>query len=362
MSTYGKNIVINLFGESHGKAIGITINNLPAGIEIDFNQINDELLKRRPKSTLSTPRQEQDLYEVLSGLYNGKTTGTPLTFAIYNKDTRSKDYTPEILRPSHADYTAHIKHKGYQDYRGGGHFSGRITAPIMILGSIAKQILSKKGIVVGGHILSIKDDSEKSFLETNPTKEMLETLIQSDFPTLDSKSIQLFQDTIQAARLNKDSVGGVVEICVLGLSPGYGDPFFDSIESTLSHLLFSVPAVKGVSFGKGFDITTLYGSQANDPITLENGSIKTKTNNSGGIQGGISNGMPVIFKVAIKPTASIAKEQDTINISTMEKVKINLKGRHDPCIVHRAIHVINAITAYGILESIVRKEGTEWIK
>lgn len=362
MSTFGKNIVVNLFGESHGKAIGITINNLPAGIEIDFNRIDNELLKRRPKSTLSTPRQEQDLYDVLSGLYNGKTTGTPLTFVIFNKDTRSKDYTPEILRPSHADYTAHIKHKGNQDYRGGGHFSGRITAPIMILGAICSQILEQKDIIIGSHLLSIKANKEQSFNDITPTKDVLKTLLNSDFPTLNKESVDVFSNTIQEARKNQDSVGGVTETCILGLSPGYGEPFFDSIESTLSHLLFSVPAVKGVSFGRGFDITKLYGSEANDPITIKDGQIKTTTNNSGGIQGGISNGMPVTFKVAIKPTASISKPQQTVNIETMENVTFNLKGRHDPCIAHRAIHVINAITAYGILETIVRKEGVEWIK
>ena len=361
MSTIGKNIIINLFGESHGKAIGITINNLPAGIEIDFKQIDHELLKRRPKSNLSTPRQEQDNYEVLSGLFNGKTTGTPLTFIIYNKDTKSKDYTPEILRPSHADYTAHIKYDGFQDYRGGGHFSGRITAPIMILGSICMQILAQKGIEIGSHILSIKDKKEQSFLDLEPSKDTLKTLKQSDFPTLEDSSKLTFSKIIENARDDKDSVGGVTETCILGIQPGYGDPFFDSIESTLSHLLFSIPAVKGVSFGKGFDITSLKGSESNDSIIMENGSIKTSTNNSGGIQGGISNGMPIVFKVAIKPTASIAKTQDTININTLEPVKLNIKGRHDPCIVHRVIHVINAITAYGILETIVRKEGTSWI-
>lgn len=362
MSTFGKNIVVNLFGESHGKGIGIVINNLPAGISIDFEDINAQLLKRRPKSNLSTPRQEKDEYEVISGLFNGKTTGSPLTFVIYNKDTRSKDYSPEVLRPSHADYSAYIKHKGHQDYRGGGHFSGRITAPIMILGSICSQILAQKGILVGSHIYSIKNKEETSFLDLEPTKDMLNTLLSSDFPTLDEVNASEFKSIITSAKENQDSVGGIVESCVLGLDGGYGEPFFDSVESMLSHLLFSIPAVKGVSFGKGFDITKLFGSEANDSITVDKGQVKTKTNNSGGIQGGITNGMPIIFKTAIKPTASIGKEQDTVNIKTMENVKMNLKGRHDPCIVHRVIHVINAITAYSILELVTRKEGISWIK
>ncbi len=362
MSTFGNNIVINLFGESHGKGIGIVINNLPAGIEINFDDINNELLKRRPKSNLSTPRQEQDEYQVVSGLFNGKTTGSPLTFIIYNEDTRSKDYSPDLLRPSHADYTAYLKYEGHQDYRGGGHFSGRITAPIMILGSICSQILAKKGIKIASHIYSIKDRKEVSFLDLEPTTDILDTLLSSDFPTLEPLSSSTFKSIITKAKEQKDSVGGVVESCILGLNGGYGDPFFDSVESTLSHLLFSIPAVKGISFGKGFDITTLFGSQANDSIYIDDSTIKTKSNNSGGIQGGITNGMPIVFKVAIKPTASIGKEQNTVNIKTMENVKMNLQGRHDPCIVHRVIHVINAITAYGVLETVIRKEGTSWIK
>lgn len=361
MSTFGSNIKVSLFGESHGKGIGITIHNLPAGIELDIDDINHNLLLRRPKSNLSTPRQEQDGYEFISGFFNGKTTGSPLTVVIYNKDTRSRDYDFNTLRPSHADYAAYLKYGGFQDYRGGGHFSGRITAPIMILGSIAKQLLSKKGITIGSHILSIKDNQEESFINLEPTREMLDLLNSSDFPTIDGSKSEEFKQTILQAKENHDSVGGIVETCILGLEGGYGDPFFDSIESTLAHLLFSVPAVKGVSFGAGFDITRKFGSEANDPFIVENGSIKTSSNNSGGIQGGISNGMPILFKTGIKPTASIGKEQKTVNFETKEEVSLALQGRHDPCIVHRVIHVINAITAYGVLETITRKEGTSWM-
>lgn len=361
MSTYGTNIKVSLFGESHGRGIGITIHNLPAGIELDLQEIERQLLLRRPKSNLSTPRQEQDSYEFISGYFNGKTTGSPLTIIIYNNDTRSRDYDPNTLRPSHADYAAHIKYNGFQDYRGGGHFSGRITAPLMILGSIAKQILAKKNIVIGSHINSIKDVSENSFIEFEPTRDILKTLLLSDFPTLDSSKAEDFKNIILTAKDNHDSVGGTVETCILGIDGGYGDPFFDSIESTLSHLLFSVPAVKGVSFGLGFDITTKYGSEVNDPFIVEKGLIKTSKNNSGGIQGGITNGMPIIFKTAIKPTASIGKAQNTVNIESKEEVILELQGRHDPCIVHRVIHVINAITAYGVLEAIARREGTTWM-
>lgn len=362
MSTFGKAIPINLFGESHGEAIGIVINNLPAGIELDLERISNELLKRRPKSNLSTPRQEQDNYRIVSGFFNGKTTGTPLTVMIPNKDTRSKDYSPNILRPSHADFSAHNKYNGNQDFRGGGHFSGRITAPIVILGAICSQILEQKGITIASHIHSIKDLKGPDFTQVKPTVELLEKLKQSDFPTIDTNYEERFKSIILNAKESKDSVGGIIETAIIGQYPGIGNPFFESIESVLSHLLFSVPAVKGVEFGKGFDITSLFGSEANDPFFIDNKSIKTSTNNSGGIQGGISNGMPITFKVAVKPTASIGKPQKTVDIDKLQNVTLNLQGRHDPCIVHRVIHVINAITAYGMLELIVREEGVSWIK
>ncbi len=361
MSTFGKNIVINLFGESHGAGVGITINNLPVGIELDLDDIRKELTKRRPKSAISTSRQEQDEFEFLSGLFKGKTTGAPLTVFIRNKDTRSKDYTPQILRPSHADYTAYEKYKGHQDYRGSGHFSGRVTAPLMVLGSICKQVLNNKGIYVASHIQSIYTVEDTHFSEKDFTEESFKSLLNSDFPLLNPSVKDTMESVILDAKKNQDSVGGIVETAIIGLPTGLGNPFFDSVESVLAHLLYSIPAVKGVEFGKGFDITTLKGSEANDQFVLENGSIKTKTNNSGGIQGGISNGMPVTFNVAIKPTASIGKPQQTVDIEKMEEVTLNLKGRHDPAIVHRVIHVINAITNYAALELIVRKEGNSWL-
>lgn len=362
MSTFGKAIEINLFGESHGKSIGIVINNLPAGISLDLKAINTALSKRRPNSELSTSRQEQDKYEIVSGYFNGLTTGTPLTFLIPNTDVHSTDYTKNILRPSHADYTAFVKYGSYQDYRGGGHFSGRLTAPLVILGAISAQLLAQKGILIGSHIASIKDQTDKLFSDFKPSSDILETLNSSQFPVLDSIQTELFKAIILKAKDNKDSVGGTIETMILGLDAGYGDPFFDSIESILSHLLFSIPSVKGLEFGKGFAITKMFGSEANDSFYIDNNVVKTKTNNSGGIQGGISNGMPIIFKVAIKPTPSIGKTQNTVNIAKMEEVKLNLKGRHDPAIIHRVVYVINAITAYAILELIIRKEGFSWIK
>jgi len=362
MSTFGKAIEINLFGESHGKTIGIVINNLPAGIKLDLDAINESLYKRRPKSKLSTPRQEQDEYEIISGFFNGLTTGSPLTFIIQNTDTRSVDYTPNILRPSHVDYTAHIKYNGNQDYRGGGHFSGRITAPLMILGAISTQLLAQKGISIGSHIASIKDQNDKVFSDIEISEDMIKMLNSSQFPVLDSIQTKVFEEIILKAKNDKDSVGGTTETMVLGLDAGYGDPFFESIESVISSLIFSIPSVKGIEFGKGFPITKLFGSEANDSFYLDNNEIKTKTNNSGGIQGGISNGMPITFKTAIKPTPSIGKTQDTVDIKEMKEIKLNLQGRHDPAIVHRVVHVINAVTAYAILELIIRKEGYSWIK
>lgn len=361
MSTYGKMIPINLFGESHGEAIGLVINNLPPGITLDKERISHALFKRRPKSQLSTPRQEKDEYQIISGYFNNKTTGTPLTILIPNKDTRSKDYTPEVLRPSHADYTGSIKYQGHNDYRGSGHFSGRITTPLVILGAICEQILESKGVHISSHIASIKDHEDNMFNDTTLNKEIFKTLNSSDFPVLNEEIKQVFEETILNAKHHQNSVGGTIETAVIGIKPGYGEPFFDSMESILAHLVFSVPAVKGIEFGKGFEITKLFGSEANDPFILENGQIKTKTNNSGGIQGGITNGMPITFKTAIKPTASIGYPQQTVNTNTMEPTTLELIGRHDPAIVHRVIHVINAITAYGVLEAIVRKEGYAWM-
>lgn len=362
MSTFGKMLEISLFGESHGRAIGIVISNLPGGIKLDLEKIDFDLYKRRPKSNLSTARQEKDQYKIVSGFFNGFTTGSPLTFVIENKDTRSKDYQPNLLRPSHADYTANVKYKGFEDYRGGGHFSGRITTPLVILGSICNQLLEQKGIMVSSHINSIKDQNDQSFNMNNITVDNLKALNSSDFPVIDETASNSFKETILNAKNNSDSVGGTVETVVVGIPPGYGDPFFESIESVLSHLLFSVPAIKGVEFGAGFNISTLYGSEANDKIYLQDEKIITKTNHSGGIQGGITNGMPILFKVAVKPTASIGKPQETVDIKSMSEATLTLVGRHDPSIVPRVIHVINAITSYAILELIVRKDGFTWIK
>ena len=350
---WGSKIKLSIFGESHGNAIGITIDGLPAGFSIDMDKIMMEMARRAPgKSSLSTPRKESDIPEILSGYFEGKTTGTPLCAIIRNSNTKSKDYSKlkDVMRPGHADYTGAVRYKGFNDYRGGGHFSGRITAPLVFAGAICKQILEVKGIIVSAHINSIGKIKDCSFLESDISDELLNSFKEKELPLINTKLENEMRQEILRARSSGDSIGGTIECAILGVSPGIGDPFFDSVESTLAHLMFSVPAVKGIEFGKGFDISKMRGSEANDEYYLENGNIKTKTNNNGGILGGITNGMPIIFNVAIKPTASIFKEQKAVNIITMEETTLCIEGRHDPCIVQRALPVIEAVAAIGITE------------
>lgn len=350
---WGSKIKLSIFGESHGNAIGITIDGLPAGFSIDMDKIMMEMSRRAPgKSSLSTPRKESDIPEILSGYFEGKTTGTPLCAIIRNSNTKSKDYSKlkDVMRPGHADYTGAVRYKGFNDYRGGGHFSGRITAPLVFAGAICKQILEVKGIIVSAHINSIGKIKDCSFLESDISDELLNSFKENELPLINTKLEDEMRQEILSTRSSGDSIGGTIECAILGVSPGIGDPFFDSVESTLAHLMFSVPAVKGIEFGKGFDISKMRGSEANDEYYLENGNIKTKTNNNGGILGGITNGMPIIFNVAIKPTASIFKEQNTVNIATMEETTLCIEGRHDPCIVQRALPVIEAVAAIGITE------------
>lgn len=350
---WGSKIKLSIFGESHGNAIGITIDGLPAGFSIDMDKIMMEMARRAPgKSSLSTPRKESDIPEILSGYFEGKTTGAPLCAIIRNSNTKSKDYSKlkDVMRPGHADYTGAVRYKGFNDYRGGGHFSGRITAPLVFAGAICKQILEVKGIIVSAHINSIGKIKDCSFLEIDISDELLNSFKEKELPLINTKLEDEMRQEILSARSSGDSIGGTIECAILGVSPGIGDPFFDSVESTLAHLMFSVPAVKGIEFGKGFDISKMRGSEANDEYYLENGNIKTKTNNNGGILGGITNGMPIIFNVAIKPTASIFKEQNTVNIATMEETTLCIEGRHDPCIVQRALPVIEAVAAIGITE------------
>ena len=350
---WGSNIRISIFGESHGNAIGINIDGLPSGFSIDIDKIMEEMARRAPgKSPISTTRKEGDVPEILSGYFEGKTTGTPLCAIIRNSNTKSKDYSKlkDVMRPGHADYTGNVRYSGFNDYRGGGHFSGRITAPLVFAGAICKQILETRGIVIAAHVNSIGNIKDKSFLDNEITLDLINSFKGEELPLINKELKEEMRNKIINARNSLDSIGGTVECAVLGIKPGIGNPFFDSVESTLAHLMFSVPAVKGIEFGKGFDISKMKGSEANDEYYLDGKKIKTRTNNNGGILGGITNGMPIVFNVAIKPTASIYKEQRTVDISTMEETTLSIEGRHDPCIVQRALPVIEAVTAIGILE------------
>ena len=352
-ATYKNHIELTIFGESHGKAIGIVIGNLPSGIHIDEQEIAKDMKRRAPgQNLMSTARKEADRVEIISGLQDGITTGAPLTGIIYNRDQHSKDYSllKSYMRPGHRDYPAYVKYHGHNDVRGGGHFSGRITAPIVFAGNIAKQILKQKGIRVGAHILSIGSIQDKKF-DMNINDDILDALLEKPYPTLDNGVFSKMEETILQARRDLNSVGGKVECVALHVPAGIGEPFFDSLESHLSSLMFSIPAVKSVSFGDGDVIDTMYGDEANDEYYYdEQGIVKTMTNHNGGITGGISNGMPITVTVSFKPTPSIAKKQNTINVETKENVELEIKGRHDPCIVQRAVVVVEAMMALGILD------------
>ena len=360
---WGKNVKISIFGESHGVAIGVTIDGLPAGIELDLDYINQEMQRRAPgKNSISTPRKEGDQFEILSGFFNGKTTGTPLCSIIRNSNQKSRDYDDikSIMRPSHGDFPGHVKYDGHNDYRGGGHFSGRITAPLVFAGALAKHILENQGILVASHIKAIENVQAEKLDLTNIDREMVKGIKHKDFPVIDqAKGDQMIQ-AIHDARNDGDSVGGVIEGFVLDIDPGLGAPFFDSIESRLSHALFSIPGVKGIEFGLGFEISKLRGSQANDEYYIENDVIKTHSNNNGGVTGGITNGMPIVFRVAMKPTPSISKLQRTVDIASMENTEVEVHGRHDPCIVQRAVPVVEAACALTILDFFLEKERDSW--
>jgi chorismate synthase len=351
-SEFGNILRVSVFGQSHGKAIGVNIDGLPAGEVIDFDELNAFLDRRKPgKSPLSTMRKESDTPIFLSGIENGVTCGSPLCAIIENSDQHSKDYSElaDKPRPSHADYTAYVKWGGQADMRGGGHFSGRLTAPLCIAGGIAKQILARRGMYVGAHLASVGTEDDTAF-PLHPTKELFEEVAAKSFPVLDDAAGERMQSLILDARQNLDSVGGIVECAAIGLPAGLGDPMFDGMENRLAAALFGIPAVKGVEFGLGFGSCRLHGSENNDPFTMENGQVVTESNRSGGILGGITTGMPVTLRVGIKPTASIAKPQQTVSLSAKENAELVIHGRHDPCIAHRAVPVVEAVTATVLLD------------
>ena len=348
-NVWGERIKLSIFGESHGPAIGIVIGGLPAGESIDEDEIRKEMQRRAPgNSELSTPRKEKDQVQILSGLMDGKTTGAPLCGMIQNTNTRSSDYDASRPRPGHADLSAYMKYKGFSDPRGGGHFSGRLTANLVFAGSVAKQILKRRGITIGAHIKQIGIVKDKAFGDIN--EELLINLTKEPFPLLDPTIEAGMREAILKAKEEGDSVGGIIECAACGLPAGLGEPFFDSMESTISSMMFSIPAVKGVSFGSGFDFAEMRGSKANDPIRIENDYIYTTSNHNGGINGGITNGMPIVCSVVIKPTPSISKEQETVNFDTMQNTTLSTHGRHDPCILPRAVVVTEAALALCILD------------
>lgn len=353
-NVWGSNIKLSIFGESHGPAIGMTLGGLPPGLEIDWAFVSGEMARRAPGSNaLSTPRKEDDAYEVLSGVFESRTTGAPLSIIIRNGDTRSADYAPHLLRPGHADWTAHIKYKGFADYRGGGHFSGRLTAPLVFAGAIAKQLLARAGIEIGARIVSVYDVEDCT---PGCVKDIV-AASRKPFPVCDDAAAERMRAAIAAAKAEGDSVGGVVQCVALGVPIGCGEPFFDSIESAVASMLFSIPAVKGVQFGDGFALAGMKGSAANDQFTTDGKAIRTTTNRNGGINGGITNGMPLIVSVAIKPTPTIHLEQSTVDINTMENVTARFGGRHDPCIVARAAPVVEAGVAIVLLDFLVNELG-----
>ncbi len=358
-SNWGKHLKISIWGESHSESIGVVIDGLPAGESIDWEELLYFMGRRRSSGgALDTPRKEADIPEIQSGLLDSVTCGTPLCALIRNSNTQSKDYSlfKQIARPGHADYTGYLRYNGHNDIRGGGHFSGRLTAPLVFAGGIARQILARKGISIAAHIQQVGILKDRRLGEETLTSELVEKLNHSFFPVLDEMQGEKMQQLIQDVRAEGDSVGGVIECAVLGVPGGYGDPLFDSVESQLASLLFSIPAVKGVEFGEGFDISSLRGSEANDPFAVENGKIITTSNHNGGILGGITNGMPILFRCAFKPTPSISRQQNSINFKTNEEVQLNITGRHDPCIVRRAVPVVEAAAALVLLDILLSSD------
>lgn len=349
---YGKNVTLTIFGESHGPAIGGVITSLPPGEKIDFSAIDKDLSRRNHRAVYSTARAEADKYEILSGVDGDTLTGAPLAFIIRNADTKSGDYSQlkELMRPGHSDYPAYVKYKGANDVRGGGHFSGRLTAVLVFAGSLARQLLKRRGIDIFSHITSIGSVKGKSIVNNMPPFEKITQLQTENMPVLDDSLKESYINEIKKYTGDGNSVGGTVECCILNMPAGIGDPFFHSLESELSSMIFSVPAVKGIEFGLGFAISESNGYEANDSYRYENGKVVALTNNNGGILGGITNGMPVIFKAAIKPTPSIFKPQETVNVKTKTNGILTLKGRHDSCIVPRAAAAIECAAAFTILD------------
>ena len=351
-NTFGTKISVTIFGESHGPAIGCVVDGLQAGLPVDTAVIDRCLAMRRPQGAISTARREADRYTIESGVYEGRTTGTPVCIVIPNEDTRSADYEKlaSVARPSHADYAAFVRYNGANDTRGGGHFSGRITAAVVAAGALLLPALQAKGILIGTHIAEIAGITDREFGCGTELRCDLELLSGLDFAVLDAEAGKTMQEAILAAKADADSVGGILETAVTGLPAGLGEPFFDSVEGLLSHALFAIPGIKGIEFGAGFGLAKMRGSEANDPFRYADDRVVTTTNNAGGINGGLTNGMPILFRCAVRPTPTIGKEQETVNFRENTEVTLAASGRHDPCIAHRVRAVVDAMTAIVVAD------------
>lgn len=355
-SRFGRSISVEVFGESHGESIGAVVEGLPAGFEVDLDQLDAFIARRRPGGLLATRRHEEDAPRFLSGIRDGVLTGSPLCVVIDNHDARSRDYEGilETPRPSHADYTAYVRYGGFADMRGGGHFSGRLTAPLCLAGGIAIQVLEQEGVFVGAHIERVGKVLDPRFDPVKLDRLALHAPAGHPLPVIDTSICDDLEAVIGDAARSGDSIGGIIECGVVGMPAGAGDPMFDGVENLLSRALFAIPAVKGVEFGVGFDSASMHGSEFNDAFRIVGDEVVTRTNNSGGILGGVSNGMPIVFRCAVKPTPSISIEQDTVDIARWENTTMVLGGRHDPCIALRAVPVVEAVTALVMLDLLYR--------
>lgn len=358
-NTFGNSMAVTIFGESHGPYIGVVLDGLAPGIEVSEEFIRHNLSLRRPAGRISTARVEADEFQIVSGVFKGKTTGTPLTILIPNSSQHSADYekAERLARPGHADYTASVKYHGYEDFRGGGHFSGRITAALVAAAAVVIPELKKKGIEIGTHIESCGGIKDRAF---DDYKKDIAFLADTAFPVLSEEQAVKIREMMEKVAEEGDSVGGVLETVVTGLPAGLGEPWFDSVESILSHALFSIPAIKGVEFGNAFEKVNGKGSEYNDPFRMDGDRVVTTSNNNGGINGGITNGMPVLFKCAVKPTPSIYKAQETIDINSKENRELNIQGRHDPAIIHRARIVVDSVTTLVVYDICAQRFGTDF--
>ena len=348
---------VQIFGESHGAGIGVVLDGLPSGEPIDFDKILTYMARRSPRSDgTSTTRAEKDFPTILSGVYRGFTTGTPLAATIQNTDTRSSDYgdsDARAYRPAHADYAGHVRYGGFEDYRGGGHFSGRLTAPLVFAGAVLSQILERRGVTIGAHVWSVADIFDDVFDPVNVTAEQLNSVKSKAFPVINDGRGAEMTKCIKDAGADGDSVGGICECAVVGLPAGLGDPQFNGLENLISRAVFAIPAVRGIEFGAGFAAAAMFGSEHTDALCMKDGGVSAMTNNAGGVNGGISNGMPVVFRTAFKPTPSILKPQKTVTTGG-EDVWHEIKGRHDPCVAVRAVPVVEAAAAVAIFDTVVR--------